>query len=184
MVHLYRIIVIVLLIVLCVLILSTSYNSKRDLIKVCPTDAISMVNGKAVIDPIKCIGCGRCAFGIPNPLKKQVKVEIEPIETKEIPRSDSINSSLMNEAKPFAVKKDVVDKGTKTLETYSVDSELCISCRLCINSCPVNAISMKDGKAVIDQTTCISCGICFNGNNIDYTGCPVNAIKQTKSTHP
>lgn len=29
----------------------------------CPTDAISMVNGKAVIDADKCIACGICANG-------------------------------------------------------------------------------------------------------------------------
>jgi len=30
----------------------------------CPTDAITMIKGKAVIDEAKCIGCGICADGV------------------------------------------------------------------------------------------------------------------------
>ncbi len=33
-------------------------------VEVCPVDAISMRNGKAAIDPTKCIGCRRCVAGI------------------------------------------------------------------------------------------------------------------------
>ncbi len=41
-----------------------------------------------------------------------------------------------------------------------VDSELCTSCQICIRlGCP--SISMKDGKAVIDEITCTGCGVCL-----------------------
>ena len=49
-----------------------------------------------------------------------------------------------------------------------VISEKCIKCGACIAACPVEAISMKDGKVVIDQEKCISCGSCF-------AVCPVEA---------
>ena len=40
-----------------------------------------------------------------------------------------------------------------------VDSEKCKSCKMCMKiGCP--AISMKDGKAVIDATLCTGCGVC------------------------
>ena len=39
-------------------------------------------------------------------------------------------------------------------------SDKCIKCGGCIPVCPVEAISMKDGKVVIDEKKCISCGSC------------------------
>jgi len=59
---------------------------------------------------------------------------------------------------------------------YQVNASKCIGCRLCVKSCPVGAISMQKGKAVIDVNKCIQCGICANGNGQDWKGCPVGAI--------
>ncbi|MBW6515428.1 MAG: 4Fe-4S binding protein [Candidatus Cloacimonetes bacterium] len=59
---------------------------------------------------------------------------------------------------------------------YTVEARRCISCRLCINSCPVGAIRMVRGVAVIDQEKCISCGICIEGNATYFEGCPVEAV--------
>ena len=40
-----------------------------------------------------------------------------------------------------------------------VDADKCVGCKMCMKlGCP--AISMKDGKAVIDHTQCVGCGIC------------------------
>lgn len=42
---------------------------------------------------------------------------------------------------------------------FKVDSEKCKSCKMCMKlGCP--AVSMKNGKAVIDHTLCVGCGIC------------------------
>ena len=51
-----------------------------------------------------------------------------------------------------------------------INESKCIGCKICVNICPVDAISMKDGKAFIDQETCIHCGKCLHI-------CPVNAIE-------
>ena len=53
--------------------------------------------------------------------------------------------------------------------SFLVVPESCIGCGLCISQCPVSAISMVDGKAVIDPSLCIACGLCVNG-------CAVNSI--------
>ncbi len=51
-----------------------------------------------------------------------------------------------------------------------VDKDLCTGCGQCVDSCPVEAISMNDNDiAVVDPDTCVDCGDCVNV-------CPVDAI--------
>ncbi len=61
--------------------------------------------------------------------------------------------------------------------TYKVETKGCIGCKLCLNSCPVKAITMEKNKAVINQEKCIKCGQCKNGLKGGYRGCPTKAIK-------
>jgi ferredoxin len=65
-------------------------------------------------------------------------------------------------------------------KSYVVDSAKCISCQLCVSTCPVDAIKMVEGKAEIDPDKCINCGICANGDSKNYRGCPVDAISKDK----
>ena len=41
------------------------------------------------------------------------------------------------------------------------DKEACISCRLCVSICPVNAIEEKDAAFVLNEKKCIYCGLCI-----------------------
>jgi indolepyruvate ferredoxin oxidoreductase alpha subunit len=53
----------------------------------------------------------------------------------------------------------VLLKSVKTLPALKVDTDKCKSCKRCMSlGCP--AISMKNGKAVIDTTLCVGCGVC------------------------
>ena len=59
--------------------------------------------------------------------------------------------------------------------TTKVNPNRCIGCKLCVPNCPVNAITMEKGKAVIDTVRCVECGICVDGSG-RWKGCPVGAI--------
>ena len=52
-----------------------------------------------------------------------------------------------------------------------VDTDACVGCETCVGNCPVEAISMVDGKAKVDEGTCIECGSCVSV-------CPVSATSQ------
>ncbi len=53
----------------------------------------------------------------------------------------------------------VLLKSVKALPALNVDADKCKSCKRCMTlGCP--AISMKDGKAVVDTTLCVGCGVC------------------------
>lgn len=52
-----------------------------------------------------------------------------------------------------------------------VDPEKCVGCGACAATCPVEAITVEDGKAKVDPDKCVDCGAC-------EAGCPVGAIAE------
>ncbi len=43
----------------------------------------------------------------------------------------------------------------------------CTGCEVCIDKCPFNALSMENGKAVVDHDTCTMCGVCVKACEFD-----------------
>jgi ferredoxin len=54
-----------------------------------------------------------------------------------------------------------------------VDIDNCNGCGVCVNRCQMEAITVKEEKAVIDLERCIGCGLCV-------TTCATNAMKLIK----
>lgn len=58
-----------------------------------------------------------------------------------------------------------------------VDIDKCIGCRICVEKCPVEAISMEDEKAKINMEECIHCGTC-------HSVCPQEAVRHDSEKIP
>lgn len=97
----------------------------------CPKEAISFVNGRAHIDPDKCVNCGKCHEVCPYHSIIRIPVPCE-------------------EACPVgAITKDEFGK-------EHINHETCISCGKCLQSCPFGAIversQMVDVLKLINET--------------------------------
>ena len=101
----------------------------------CKYDAIHVVDGLAVVDDAKCIGCGACATLCPKRI-----ITLIPVSSK------------------FCVECRSVEPGAITRKQCDVG---CIACKICEKNCPANAITVTDFVASIDQSKCMSCGKCL-----------------------
>ena len=45
---------------------------------------------------------------------------------------------------------------------YSVNTDDCNGCKICLGVCPIGAIHIQDGKAHINGSDCVECGKCCN----------------------
>ncbi len=114
---------------------TTGYNLKGD-----PASKIDL---EALC---KAVGINRVRVVDPYNLAECDTVIKEELEAKE--------PSVIISRRPCALLKYV--KHNKPL---IVDAQKCKSCKMCMKiGCP--AISMKDGKAVVDNTLCTGCGVC------------------------
>ena len=88
-------------------------------------------------------------------------VECDTVIKEELAKEEP---SVIISRRPCALLKYV--KHNKPL---TVDPNKCKSCKMCMKiGCP--AISMKDGKAVVDNTLCTGCGVCEQLCKFDALG--------------
>lgn len=196
-----QILVVVLLLAIATfqLLVARGILSGKEEQEVCPVNAIYMDHGKAKIDSLKCIGCGRCVDGflaIPMFSGKEVEANSIALDTK--PQAVPAGSSSITD-QPIPVAEDnptpvpkkmsqpasepskstdqADDVAVEPAQAYHVvDASACIACGFCLRVCPEKAISYKAGKAFIDPDKCINCGICAGAEPRKFRGCPVDAI--------
>lgn len=91
-----------------------------------------------------------------------------------------VTEAALWKGQTFAFRDSLYQFTRPETGNWKVDASGCISCRLCVNFCPNQAISMQKTangvKAVIEQSLCSGCNICIEGNLDRYRGCPTGAI--------
>lgn len=103
-------------------------------VKACQYGAISVVDGVALVDKEKCVGCMSCAAVCPRNL-------IIPVD----PEYHTIVACSSH------AKGAVTTRGC---------TQGCIGCGLCTKICPNDAIHVDHNLAVIDYEKCVGCGLC------------------------
>lgn len=59
-----------------------------------------------------------------------------------------------------------------------VNEDMCVGCGVCVDDCPVGAITLKDDqKAIINEDECIRCGRC-------HDVCPHEAVRHDSERIP
>ena len=115
---------------------------RGDCVKVCPSDAICLSDGIALINTARCLGCGLCADACPKHIIAMV---------------------------PQQAKTVVMCSNTqKGADARKVCKNACIGCKKCEKSCPEGAITVENNLAVIDYQKCTGCGDCVK---VCPTGC-------------
>jgi len=104
-----------------------------------------------------------------NPPKVSIRRIIEALDVSAL----HVVNPLDQKAAKEAVRSVLEQKGvrvilfeapcvslTKGEAPYSVDTEKCTGCKLCVQSLGCPALSLRDEKAVIESTMCTGCGVC------------------------
>ncbi len=106
-------------------------------IEVCKQHAMSLVDGRIIIDKEKCDGCGDCA-----------KEDVCP---------QGLIRMIPRDATNFIPCSSTEEDDEVVRKTCGYG---CIACGECERACPEGAVSIVDNHAVIDYDKCVGCVAC------------------------
>ncbi len=106
-----------------------------DCVRVCPVNAIKIVNGVAKVDTDKCIGCEKCVKACPQGIISMVPKNLLGV----------------------VVLCSNLDKGPIARKACE---NSCIACKMCEKVCKFDAIKVINNVAVIDYDKCTNCMVC------------------------
>jgi len=108
-----------------------------DCARVCQFGAITYQKGKVpVIDPNKCVGCGKCVEVCPKKIIHLVECKYN-----------------------YHILCSSFDKGGYVRQTCSTG---CIGCGICVKNCPQKDIKLENNLAKMLYNKCNNCNICFD----------------------
>lgn len=102
--------------------------------RACEFGAIQMIDGISVIDPEKCVSCGKCVEVCPKKL-----IELVPDDKKVRVRCRSFN------------------RGKEVMDVCKVG---CIACGKCVKACKFDAINVINNVARVNYEKCKQCNMC------------------------
>lgn len=105
-----------------------------DCVRACEYGAVTVCNGVAKIDPLKCRGCSKCVEACPKGMIKFVPLK-----------------------KQAVVRCSNCDKGRDVLQVCKIG---CIGCKKCENTCEYGAVTVENNLAFVDAQKCVGCGKC------------------------
>lgn len=116
----------------------------------CPVDCIELEMPSPIHIGEECVSCGQC-------------VEVCPVQAIEL----SEEYFQASEGQILFKRRRV--EGPRSGEV-TIDRVSCQTCGVCVNKCPVDAMSLEDEVVSVDPEKCIKCGEC-------ESICPVRAVK-------
>ncbi len=102
------------------------------------------------------------SFNFVRDMKVITSIAVGMVNQEEL----EINLKIFNDEK---IPQELLSQKIKPSKRLFI-SRFCKGCGTCVKACPNNALSLKNGKAVVDHKLCILCGYC-------NPACPEFAIR-------
>lgn len=116
----------------------------------CPVECIELELPSPIHIGEVCVYCGKCVQTCP----------VDAITLKE-------EFFYRENSKILYIRRDIKEPRSGDVIPDDIN---CQSCGVCVNKCPVDALSLEEDKIIVDYEKCILCGEC-------EAICPVDAIK-------